>query len=70
MSYAYPKYSNHPDVAAHVKQFPSIWAVNHWTQGLSPSKREQSMIAEFQLSLEGEAARWYAQQEISTFRTF
>jgi hypothetical protein len=29
MPYAYPKYSNHPDAAAHVKQFRSIWAVNH-----------------------------------------
>jgi hypothetical protein len=28
------------------------------------------MIVEFQLSLEGQAARWYAQQEISTFVTF
>jgi hypothetical protein len=35
MSYAYPKYSNHPDAAAHVKQFRSIWAVNYGTQGLS-----------------------------------
>jgi hypothetical protein len=36
MPYAYPKYSNHPDAAAHVKQFRSIWAVNHGTQGLTP----------------------------------
>jgi hypothetical protein len=28
MSYAYPKYSSHPDTAAHVKQFQSIWAMN------------------------------------------
>jgi hypothetical protein len=28
------------------------------------------MIVEVQLSLEGQAARWYAQQEISTFGTF
>jgi hypothetical protein len=70
MSYAYPKYSNHPDAAAHVKQFRSIWAVNHRTQGLSPTEREQSMIVEFQLSLEGQATRWYAQRDISTFATF
>jgi hypothetical protein len=70
MPYAYPKYSNHLDAAAQVKQFWSIWAVNHGTQGLSPAKREQSMIVEFQLSLEGQAARWYAQHEISTFVTF
>jgi hypothetical protein len=70
MSYAYPKYSNHPDAAAHVKQFWSIWAVNHGTQGLSPTKWEQSMIVEFQLSLEGQVARWYAQQDINTFATF
>jgi hypothetical protein len=38
MPYAYPKYSNHPDAAAHVKQFRSIWAVNHGTQGLSPTE--------------------------------
>jgi hypothetical protein len=28
------------------------------------------MIVEFQLSLDGQAARWYTQQEISTFVTF
>jgi hypothetical protein len=69
MSYAYPKYSNHPDAAAHVKQFRSICAVNHGTQGLSSTEREQSMIVEFQLSLEGQAARWYAQQ-LELFGTF
>jgi hypothetical protein len=53
-----------------VKQFRSIWAVNHGTQGLTPTEREQSMIVEFQLSLEGQAARWYAQQDVSAFRTF
>jgi hypothetical protein len=57
-------------VVAHVKQFRSIWAVNHGTQGLSPAEQEQSMIVEFQLSLEGQAARWYAQQDIGTLVTF
>jgi hypothetical protein len=70
MPYAYLKCSNHPYAAAHVKQFRSIWAVNHGTQGLSPAEREQSMIVEFQLFLEGQAVQWYAQQEISTFGTF
>jgi hypothetical protein len=28
------------------------------------------MIVEFQLSLEGQVAHWYAQQDISTFTTF
>jgi hypothetical protein len=60
MLYAYPKYSNHPDAAAHIKQFRSIWAVNHGTQGLFAMEREHSMIMEFQLSMEGQAARWYA----------
>jgi hypothetical protein len=39
-------------------------------QGLSPTEHEQSMIVEFQLSLEGQAARWYAEKDISTFTTF
>jgi hypothetical protein len=39
-------------------------------QGLSPMEREQSMIVEFQLSLEGQAALWYAQQDINTFLMF
>jgi hypothetical protein len=47
MPYDYPKYSNHPDAVVHVKQFRSIGAVNHGTQGLSPTEREQSMIVEF-----------------------
>jgi hypothetical protein len=33
-------------------------------------EREQSMIVEFQLALEGQAARWYAQQDISSSATF
>jgi hypothetical protein len=70
MPYVYPKYSNHPDVAAHVKQFRSIWAVNHGTQGLSLAEKEQSMIMEFQLSLEGHAARWYSLQDVGTFSMF
>jgi hypothetical protein len=70
MSYAYLKYSNHLDVAAHVKQFRSIWAVNHATLGLSLTEREQSMIFEFQLFLEGQDVRQYAQQDINTFMTF
>jgi hypothetical protein len=70
MPYAYTKYSSHSDAAAHVKQFRSIWAVNHGTQGLSSMEREQSMIVEFQLSLEGQAAQCYAQQDISTLATF
>jgi hypothetical protein len=31
MLYAYPKYSKPLDTAAHIKQFKSIWAVNHGT---------------------------------------
>jgi hypothetical protein len=70
MPYAYPKYSNHLDAAAHVKQFQSIWAVNHGTQGLSLAEKEQSMIVDIQLCLEGHVARWYAQQDNGTFSTF
>jgi hypothetical protein len=70
MPYAYPKNCNHPDATAHVKQFRSIWAMNHGMQGLTPTEREQSMVVEFQLSLEGQAARWYAQEDINMFTTF
>ena len=70
MPYPYPKYTNHPDARAHVKQFRSIWAVNHGIQGLSAANAEQSKIVEFQLSLEGQAARWYSQQDITSFQTF
>ena len=53
MSYPYPKYSNHPNARSHVKQFQSIWTVNHEIQGLSAANAEQSKIVEVQLSLEG-----------------
>jgi hypothetical protein len=33
-------------------------------------EKEQSMMAEFQLSLDGHATRWYAQQDVGTFATF
>jgi hypothetical protein len=65
----YLKYANHLNVVTHVKQFRFISAVNHGTQGLSPPEREQSMIVEFSF-LERQAARWYAQQDISTFGLF
>jgi hypothetical protein len=44
--------------------------VNHGTQGQSLAEKEQSMIIEVQLSFEGHATRWYAQQDIGTFSTF
>jgi hypothetical protein len=37
---------------------------------LTPTECEQSLIVEFQLSLEGQAACWYAKQDINTFMTF
>ena len=70
MSYPYPKYSNHPNARSHVKQFQSIWTVNHEIQGLSAANAEQSKIVDVQLSLEGQAARWYAQQDIVSFHSF
>jgi hypothetical protein len=33
-------------------------------------EHEQSIIVEFQLLLEGQVARWYAQQDISMFTMF
>jgi hypothetical protein len=45
--HVYPKYFNHSDAAAHVKQFRSIWAVTHGMQGLTPMEREQFMIVQF-----------------------
>ena len=44
--------------------------MNHGIQGLSAANAEQSKIVEFQLFLDGQVARWYAQQDISSFNTF
>ncbi len=60
MPYPYPKYSNHPDTRSHMKQFRSIWAMNHGIQGLSAASVEKSKIVEFEMSLEGHASRSYA----------
>ena len=70
MSYPYPRYNDCPDVESHIRAFVSTWQANHSTRRLTPAEIDASKIAEFTLSLDGPAARWYSRLEVGEATTF
>ena len=60
MPYPYPRYTYDVDVEAHVQAFLTTWQANHVSQRLSATDVETSKIAEFGLSLDGQATHWYS----------
>ena len=64
MPYPYPRYTDGPDAESHIRAFISTWQENHSTHRLTPAEVDASKIAEFTLSLDGPAARWYSRLEI------
>ena len=70
MTYPYPKYNDKPDTEVHVQAFLTTWQANHVSQGLAEAIVDASKIAEFGLSLEGQAASWYSQHNPEEFSTF
>ena len=69
MSYPYSKYHEDLDVEAHVYVFLQTWEANHASQKLTKPKAERSKIAEFNMTLEGPAARWHANHLLGSFAT-
>ena len=60
MPYPYQKYNEEPDAEAHIRAFLTTWQANHVSQRLSTVDADASKIANFGLSLEGQAANWYS----------
>ena len=67
MSYPYPHCTGHPDLAGHVQQFLITCNTNHATHLLGAVEEELCKIVDFGLSLEGQAANSYSDQEHHTF---
>ena len=70
MSYPDPRYSDGPDAETHIRALVSTWQPNHTTQRLTPTEIDGSKIAEFTLSLDGLATRWYSCLEVGEAITF
>ena len=70
MPYPYPRFTDGPDAESHLRAFVATWHANHSTQRLPPAEIDTSQKAEFTLSLDGPAARWYSrfQTEVVTFQ--
>ena len=70
MSYPYPRYNGEADAEAHIRAYLTTWQANHASKRLGLVEANISKIAEFGLSLDGQAASWYSQNEISEFADF
>ena len=70
MPYPYPRYTDGSDAESHIRAFVSTWQANHSTQRLTPAEVDASKIAEFTLSLDGPATRWYSRLEVGEATTF
>ena len=66
----YVRYTDGPDAEAHIRSFLNTWQANHLTQRLTDAEIDASKIAEFTLSLDGPAARWYSRHDPGEFTTF
>ena len=69
-SYSYPRYTDAADVEAHMLAFLTTWQTNHVSQRLALAYVETLKIAEFGLSLDGQAMHWYSQHDLGEFPSF
>ena len=70
MRYPYPRYNGSTDAVAHIHAYLTTWQANHASKLLEMIEAHISKIAEFGLSLDGEAASWYSQNDIVEFTDF
>ena len=70
MPYAYTRYNGEADAEPHVRAFLTTWQANHASKRLGLVEANISKIVEFGLSLDGQAASWYSQNDISEFADF
>ena len=70
MTYQYSKYWDDPDAEAHIYAFLQTWEVNHVSQRLNEAEAERSKIAEFGMTLEGQATQWPSKHLPGSIDTF
>ena len=70
MSYPYPHYNGEADAKTHIRAYLTTWQANHASKHLGLIQANISKKAEFELSLDGQAASWYSQNDIAEFAHF
>ena len=70
MPYPYPRYNGEADAEAHIHMYLTTWQEDHASKCLGMTEANISKIAEFGLSLDGQAASWYSQNNIMEFADF
>ena len=70
MHYPYLRYNEGADTEAHVRASLTTWQANHVSQYLGAANAKTSKIAEFDLSLDGQAANRYSQHDLGEFASF
>ena len=70
MPYPYLRYNEDVDAEVHVHAFLTTWQANHVSERLAMADAEASKIAEFGLSLDGQAVNWYSQNDLEEFSLF
>ena len=70
ISYPYPRYNGESDAEAHIRAYLTTWQANHASKRLGMTEANISKIAELGLSLDGQAASWYSQNDIAEFANF
>ena len=60
MPYPYPRYNGEADAEAHIRAYLTTWQANHASKRLGLIEANISKIAEFGLSLDGQAMSWYS----------
>ena len=70
MAFSYPRFSGDTDVEGHIQLFLNVWNANHMVQQHPKAEVHALKIAEFGLTLDGRAARWHSQLDITLFASF
>ena len=70
MAYPYPRYNGEADAEAHIRAYLTTWHANHASKRLGMTEANISKIAEFGLSLDGQATSWYSHNDITEFADF
>ena len=65
-----PNDNGEADAETHIHAYLTTWQANHASKRLGLIEANISKIAECGLSLEGQAAGWYSQNDIAKFADF
>ena len=68
--YPYPRYNGEADAEAHICTYLTTWQANHTPKRLRMIEANISKLAEFGLSLDGQAASWHLRNDIMEFADF